>query len=167
MASKRKKPGIRADQWLNSHEKAILRHGKMILAAEIQRRTGCRAGEVLSITYNDIIRGEYIFIRGLKRSYDRYFHCPDIIQHLVNQAASKPSDRVFPFDYRQYYAWFKRYIGGIPGAGKKNRRVTHRFRQEVIQLLHRTQEEKDPGVSNFIGHKSRSTLKYYLQRKKK
>lgn len=167
MTSKAKKPRFKLAELLNQKDFLLERHGKMIIAAELQRRYGLRAAEVLNICESDVIGMEYIHIHGLKRSNDRYIHCPDLVHQLVKPGTSRKSIPVFPFNYRKYYAWFKKYLGGIPNPGKKNARVTHRFRQEVIRKLKQGPGTEDSGVSGFIGHKSKKTLKYYLPKKTK
>lgn len=162
MSGKAKKTPVQLSELLNQRNFMLQRHGKMIIVAEIQRRYGLRASEVLNIKQKDIIGNEYIHIHGLKRSNDRYIHCPDLIAQFANIRNSTKSTPIFQCNYGKYYRWFNRFIGGVNNPGKKNRRVTHRYRQEVIRKLKHGQGIEDAGVSGFIGHKSKKTLKYYL-----
>lgn len=128
----------------------------------IQLESGCRIGEVLRLTTNDIVLPCTLLLLALKRSRPRAIRLPEL-QEQLQRLLPAGEHCLFNISYSQVY---RQYLNaGIvlynpPGS---RRTVTHTPRREYIQAVHNVSQDIDT-TRDVVGHKSRSSTLTYLQK---
>ena len=124
---------------------------------------GLRIGEVLNATFQDVLEPFNLYIHGSKGSFDRVLYCPEVIQYVTRHGVCPPDSRLFTLSYNQVYRQVAKECGSNIRNKKKNRRVTHRYRADLLQRIHKKGLAADNEVGHTIGHRSGKTINYYLK----
>jgi integrase len=123
---------------------------------------GLRISEVLRIKQYDIKSTGHILIKGLKGSNDRLIQPKYYYEFWLNGAYGfLPLGDTYSRFY--YYRLFRRLGIGQKFNGNTNTSVTHYFRHNLVILLKKQGVSEDL-LSNYIGHVSKKTLKYYVNK---
>jgi len=123
---------------------------------------GLRISEVLRIKKNDIKSTGHIIIKGLKGSNDRLVQPKYYYEFWFKSGyGSLPLGGIYSRFY--YYRLFKRMGIGQKFNMNSNTSVTHYFRHNLIIELKR-QGVPEHMLSSYIGHVSKKTLKYYVNK---
>ena len=123
---------------------------------------GLRISEVLRIKQYDIKSTGHIIIKGLKGSNDRLVQPKYYYEFWFKSGyGSLPLGEIYSRFY--YYRLFKRMGIGQKFNLNSNTSVTHYFRHNLIIELKR-QGVPEHMLSSYIGHVSKKTLKYYVNK---
>jgi len=123
---------------------------------------GLRISEVLRIKKNDIKSTGHIIIKGLKGSNDRLIQ-PKYYYDFWFKNGYGFLPLVDTYSRFYYYRLFKRLGIGQKFNMNSNTSVTHYFRHNLIIELKR-QGVPEHMLSSYIGHVSKKTLKYYVNK---
>jgi integrase len=126
--------------------------------AVIQKVSGARISEVLTLDYRNIMENGNIALRGAKRSNDRIVSSGEAWNYLKWCKDLK----INPFEELNRFYVYRLYksVGIILNTGKSEKfAITHAFRHIYVQ-----QAEKIVSTENIqkqIGHKSINSTKHY------
>lgn len=131
---------------------------------ELLMLNGLRISEVLNILPSDVLSNGYIKIKGLKHSNDRLVLPINYHQYWQTKFKSLLPLKLY-YSRFYFYRLFKR-IGIYSKYGNnKYNSVTHYFRHEIV-LSMKASGINDLQISEFLGHKSKNNIKYYINEKK-
>jgi integrase len=136
--------------------------GYCYLCSELQRSSGARISEVLSLTWRDITDNGYYYIRSRKGGVPRICYNEYLAQYA--QLHRGPDNaKVIPLTYRQIYSYYiKHGIDIMPSSHKRNRAVTHAYRHAIARLAYRLSSGTIQAVSHTLGHRSTKSANYYI-----
>ena len=128
----------------------------------IQRVSGARVREVLSLSTLDIVPPDQFLIRALKKSQARTIRVPEFTLQLLAHLAMPPHP-LFHLSYSQVYRLYIK--AGILDYGRDGQRntVTHLLRRNHIKSVHRTSRDLTT-TSQAVGHKSTRSTQTYLDK---
>lgn len=122
---------------------------------------GLRIGEVLSIISVNCSPDGFIRIVGSKKSNNRIIFFPIYAEIMKINHDLEPY-QVCKLSYRAYYLHLMRLgLYFKIDSSRKNNSVTHAARHNRIHKLLDGLNATDSELSEFIGHKSKSAIKYY------
>ena len=131
---------------------------------ELLMLNGLRISEVLNIKPTDVLSNGFISIKGLKNSKDRLVRPVFYGSKWRNNFTGLLPLKIY---YSRYYFYrlFKK-IGIYAKYGNNvYNSLTHYFRHEIVISM-RNSGVDDRAISDFLGHKSMDSLKYYTNEKK-
>lgn len=132
------------------------------LAYNIQTRSGCRASEVLALTWGDISEEGSVYIKSTKRGVPHIVRMPDLVP-MFRKARQSYYERVVPLTYRKLYlAYLRAGVGFKPTQLRKNLAVTHAPRHQLAREHFKLSGNVPECAGHSLGHKSNKSIQYYL-----
>lgn len=134
---------------------ASLPKGRDGLLIELALRCGARASELLAISKGDLdSRHRTVFVKGLKRSNDRYVTLPrDFFDRLQRYADKQTGPLIFDISYKRYFQIWEHYRP----AKKKIHALRHTFAVNLYKACRDLHI-----VKQCLGHKSLNNTMIYL-----
>lgn len=154
-----------------------LKHACMVAA----RESGLRKGELLGLTWRDIldgdrirtsfdIQGQWDDIEGFKSmkvgSGKKGYFMPKAVPVLSKLTQGKPDDRVFPFYENEIWAWFVdlQKTLGIQNPETKAEYRWHDLRHSLgTELVHGKGDKGLLTAAEILGHSNLNTTRGYSQ----
>lgn len=125
----------------------------------LMQSSGCRVGEILGATCQQISSHGKLLIKGLKGSNDRFIHDARAAAFLLECKAidRNPFHGCNRFTARRHLQKISLFT---QKKGRKNLTVTGVFREEFAKEI-REIDNSDSAVSKHIGHKVSTNGKHY------
>ena len=125
----------------------------------LMESSGCRIGELLSATHQQITSQGKLLIKGLKGSNDRFISDSKCTQFLIKMKSIErnPFEGCNRFTARRH---LQRVSLFTQKKGRKHLTMTGVFREAYAKEI-REVDDNDTTVSKHIGHKVRSNGKHY------
>lgn len=127
--------------------------------------SGCRVSEALGIEYKDIYEGNQVVIKGIKGSRNRFITLPNDLAILVDSLNGKWRLDDYTNRFRIYR--LMKQLGMVNKfENSKKASVTHSVRHlRALDLKRKGFDEEQ--IKDYLGHKSISSVKFYLKQPKK
>jgi len=148
---------------LSVQQRAIIQHGPAAVFHAALIRHGLRFAELISITPDNVIDRDNIFVTGKKGSHDRYLYDPELVAYILHRFPRGQTNPIFQFSYSQFrrYLYRRNYFQRRPG--KHYNRVSNLARANRFQKFVNHTGALTHSISVAGGHRSKRSTTYYLQ----
>lgn len=137
-----------------------LRAAQCVVPAAVAIANAVRIGEVLSMTWAQVLPTGQGFIRPEKHSRSRLIYLGFPKPEIVVNRCELERARVFPFDYKSVWKYAKQCGLGVKINGHINDSVTHSGRYSVAKAVAAQLGERAAG--DVLGHRGLKSTGYYL-----
>jgi hypothetical protein len=134
----------------------------VLLITAVLSRTGCRFCEAKESVMKPVFEDMKLFLRGHKKSKNRYVVIPDTLRYWLLYRNKKCGNTPVA-NYNQVYRFIKK-TSTPEGAirNQANYAITHFFRKFLVRDMFYLRREKIDFIVDFFGWESKKSVYYYL-----